>query len=434
MDLNKQIENLKEDRWKIVQKQRALLEKAEGESRALCSEERSEMDAMNKKIDEHETRIKDLEKLSKADEEFDPEGDEPDSVTSAEANDGMRNRPGRGESRNGRQSDPIRDQRGRNGNGLPHSTREYRNAFNRYMLTGERETRDITIGTQSSGGYLIAPTELTQDIIKQVDNLVFVRKLAKIWKCNTAQATGVRQMTSRVSDATWTTEIGTVSADSTLAFNLRELTPNLLVKLVLASYRILETGQDIDGIVNEEISYKFATTQENAFLNGNGSNQPLGVFVASASGIPTSQDVTSGATGDFIADDLIKMKYSIKQPYFMDANCRWVMGRPIVQEVRTFKDSYGQYLWRAGLASDKPDTVLDVPLAISEYAPTVKTTGSYIAVLGNFRYYGIAEVKDMWIQRLFELYAGTSEVGFQGRWFVDGAPVLGEAFARLKTA
>jgi HK97 family phage major capsid protein len=160
---------------------------------------------------------------------------------------------------------------------------------------------------------------------------------------------------------------------------------------------------------------------------------PLGVFVASPNGIPTTQDVTSGAVGDFIADDLIRMKYSLKQPYFFGDKCRWVMGRPIVAEVRMFKDQMGQYLWRPGLASDAPDTILDVPVAMSEYAPITKTTGSYIAILGNFGYYAIAEFRDFFIQRLVELFAGSNEIGFISRSFLDGSPVLGEAFARLKT-
>lgn len=430
----KQIENLKEDRWKLVQKTRAIVEKAESEKRACNTEERSEMEMVNRKIDEHETRISDLEKINKdEDENANTEGGEPNSVTDAEANEGGRSLPDRGETRHGRTSAPIIEARSQaRGERRAHATPEYRKAFNRFLMTGE--TRDMTVATQTSGGYLLAPVQLTEDVVKQVDNLVFIRKLARVYKCDQAQATGVRQMTARVGDATWTTEIGTVSSDTSLAFGLRDLTPNLLVKLVLASYRLLESGQDVEAIVNEELAYKFGTTQENAFLNGTGSGQPLGVFTASASGVPTSQDFTSTATASFLPNDLIGMKYALKQPYFQDKNCRWVMGRPIVQAVRQFKDSYGQYLWRAGLASDQPDTILDVPLAVSEYAPTVLTTGSYIAVLGNFRYYAIADVKDMWIQRLVELYANTSEVGFQGRSFTDGAPILGEAFSRLKTS
>jgi HK97 family phage major capsid protein len=40
----------------------------------------------------------------------------------------------------------------------------------------------------------------------------------------------------------------------------------------------------------------------------------------------------------------------------------------------------------------------------------------------------------MTVQRLVELYAETNETGFIGRAEVDGAPVLAEAFARVKLA
>ena len=36
------------------------------------------------------------------------------------------------------------------------------------------------------------------------------------------------------------------------------------------------------------------------------------------------------------------------------------------------------------------------------------------------------------IQRLNELYAGTNQIGFIGRLHADGAPVLSQAFARVK--
>jgi HK97 family phage major capsid protein len=240
-------------------------------------------------------------------------------------------------------------------------------------------------------------------------------------------------MLTRVDDSDWTTEIAPVTADTSLSFGRRDLTPMVLTKLVRASIRIIEAGVDAEEIVNEELAYKNGISQEKAFMTGSGTGMPLGIYTASASGIPTTQDVTSSVVADFNADDLIRMKYALKQPYFFGDKCRWVLGRPIVAEIRMFKDSMGQYLWRPGLASDRPDTILDVPVSMSEYSPITKTTGSYIGVLGNFGYYAIAEFRDFFIQRLVELYAGSNEIGFISRSFLDGAPVLGEAFVRLKT-
>ena len=414
-----QIERNKREKRDLVEKLRRTLERAEKEDRAMTTEERSEFDKINKAVDDHEVRLKDLEKMDKADDD-EPEGDEPGEITGAEADDtGSRSR----------------GRIGLEGRGDRRSSADYRKKLANYRHWIKKgEVRDSTLGTATAGGNLVLPVEISRDIIEQTKNLCFVRSLARIYKNDRAQAIGVRQKTARMSAAAWTTEIGTATADSAMTFGQRQLLPNQLVKLALVSNLLLEQSEDIESEVNEELAYQFAVTQENGFLNGSGSGQPLGVFTASANGVPTSQDYTSTATADFKADDLIGMKYALKQTYFGDPKCRWVMSRPITQEVRTFKDNYGQYLWRAGLASDKPDTVLDVQLAISEYAPSVKTTGSYIAVLGNFGYYAIGETKAMRMQRLVELYAGTNEVGFKAYWFLDGAPVLGEAFSRLKTS
>ena len=46
----------------------------------------------------------------------------------------------------------------------------------------------------------------------------------------------------------------------------------------------------------------------------------------------------------------------------------------------------------------------------------------------------LADALSMQVQRLNELYAETNQVGFIGRLETDGAPVLEEAFARVKLA
>jgi len=89
-------------------------------------------------------------------------------------------------------------------------------------------------------------------------------------------------------------------------------------------------------------------------------------------------------------------------------------------------------LWRPGLALGQPDTLLNLPVNESEFAPNDVATGKYVGILGDFKYYWIAELMGMEIQRLSELFAPSSQVGFIGRMWVDGAPVLESAFARIK--
>jgi HK97 family phage major capsid protein len=57
-----------------------------------------------------------------------------------------------------------------------------------------------------------------------------------------------------------------------------------------------------------------------------------------------------------------------------------------------------------------------------------------VAIIGDFNYYWIVDSMQMEMQRLEELYAATSQVGFIGRAKLDAQPVLAEAFKRVKLA
>ncbi len=195
---------------------------------------------------------------------------------------------------------------------------------------------------------------------------------------------------------------------------------------------------DAEREVNDELIYKFGVTEEKAYLTGTGSAQPLGIFTADANGITTGRDVAAAAAAAIAADDLINVKFSLKAQYWKEA--QWVLHRNVFKAVRKLKISATgqagefQYVWQPGLSAGAPDTLLDQPYNISEYAPGTITTGLYTAALGCFRYYRIAELPDVAMQRLTERYADTNEVGFIGRRWLDGAPVLEEAWARLKQA
>jgi HK97 family phage major capsid protein len=267
-----------------------------------------------------------------------------------------------------------------------------------------------------------------------------MRRLATITQVTDAKKLGIRKMTTGMADANWTTEVAAVTEDTAMAFDRRDLEPYLLSKLAKISLRTLMLAADAESIVRDELAYKFGITEEKAFLTGDGSSKPLGVFTASASGISTGRDVSTGNTSTAItADGLIEAKFSIKQDYLNSPSAGWIFHRTAVKNIRKLKvaSSGGndlEYLWQPGLTEGAPDRILDIPYYMSEYAPATFTTGLYVGLLGNFAYYRIAEVAALVIQRLVELYAATNEVGLIGRRWVDGAPILEEAFARVKLA
>lgn len=331
------------------------------------------------------------------------------------------------------------------------ATPEYRNEFRNYLGTGV-QGRALQMDADTSGGFVVAPQEFSDQIIKFVDNEVFIRNLATKHRVPNAASLGVPQLTADPDDADWTTELATGNEDSSMAFGKREFRPQPLAKLVKISNKLIRAaGQltqfsedgdgdgamSVEGLVGDRLGYKFSVSQEKAFLTGSGNLQPLGVFTASADGIPTSSDVPAASTTVFTADELINVKYSLKPQYIKSKTTAWLFHRDAVKAIRKLKDQNQQYIWAPGaiglasLAVGSPDKILDLPFYMSEYAPNTFTAALYVGILGDWRYYWIADALDLTVQRLVELYARTNQVGYIGRLETDGMPVLGEAFARL---
>lgn len=321
-----------------------------------------------------------------------------------------------------------------------HARKGYRDAYGAFLVSGlagiqnPRYLAALQADSQPAGGYLVMPEQMSSELIKSIDNEVFIRRLAKIERVTNAQSLGAPSLDADPADADWTSEIATGSEDSAMAFGKRELHPHPLAKRIKVSRKLLRlTAGGAEGLVNERLAYKFGVSEEKGFLTGSGASQPLGVFIASALGISTGRDVSTGNSTTAIgADNLFDVKYSLKAGY--QANGVWIFHRDAVKQIRKLKDSQNQYLWQPGLAGGQPDRILDRPFFMSEYAPNTFTTGLYVGIFGDFRYYWIAEALNFELQRLNELYAETNQVGFIGRHEVDAMPVLEEAFARVKLA
>ncbi len=297
--------------------------------------------------------------------------------------------------------------------------------------TGTLELRALMSASDIYGGYLVTPMQFVQDMIQAVDDLTFVRQWATIQQVANAESLGAPSLDNDPADPTWTSELLTGSEDSTMSFGRRELTPHPLAQRIKVSRKLLRQVPSIEALVRDRLAYKFSVVEENAFLNGDGNGQPLGVFVASDNGISTGRDVSDGNTTTEIRfDNLINVKYTLKSQYW--ARARWMFHRDGVKIISKLKDGNGQYLWRESVRAGEPDMALGFPVGISEFAPNTFTTGLYVGLLGEWSNYWIADAMSMDIQRLVELYAVTNQVGFIARLEADGMPVLEEAFVRVK--
>ena len=314
-------------------------------------------------------------------------------------------------------------------------------AFSQWLLRGYvdpnlRSRAALQMDADTAGGYLVAPERFIARLIQDLDNNVFVRQFATVIPLMDAESLGAPSLDTDIADTNWTTELEIGTEDSSLAFGKRRLTPHPLAKYIKVSKDLLRSSAiGVEALVRERLAYKFGTVQETAFMTGSGAGQPLGLFTASDDGISTSRDVsTDNTTTAFTADGLIEAKYTLTTPYLQSGSLRWIMHRDAVKMARKLKDGDGQYILQPGLTADRVDTLLGVPISVSEYAPNTFTTGLYVGLIGDISKFWIADAMGMEIQRLVELGAATNQDYFIGRLKTDGMPVLENAFVRVTLA
>lgn len=398
MDIN----SLRQERNRLVTEARAILDAVPADD-TLSAEDEARFDALMEDADRHDEQIVRAERAQEAERRIAEAADEPEDL-------------------------PL---------GRTDDTAWFRD----YLRTGRisEQVRANQITPDDTGGYLIPPQQFVEQLLQAVDDQVVIRSLATVQQLPQAESLGVPTREADVGDFGWTTELATGNEDDSLRFGKRELRPHPLAKRIKVSNPLIRRSPlGAESIVRGRLAYKVGSTQENAFMVGDGAEKPLGLFVASSNGISTGRDKPIGASGSIpltnaTSDQLITAKYFLKAAYYPRA--RWLFHRDLIAIFRKLKDAAtGNYLWQPGFAGDRPDTILDLPYVISEFAPNTISGNAYVGLLGDLSFYWIVDALDFQIQRLVELYAETNQVGFIGRYEGDGMPVLEEAFVRIQVA
>lgn len=315
-------------------------------------------------------------------------------------------------------------------------TAEYHDAWLAYLSMGQVSAA-LQTDHATQAGYFVADEVFAADLLKAVDDMLFIRQIARVRTVIGAKSLGIRKRTAKAATWSWGPELATPTADSTYALGKKVLTPHYASGSILVSNDLLRQSQMAEAEVIEEMAVTGSELMEDGYLTGDGQEKPLGVFTASTDGISTSRDVVTGSNTDFTKNGLLEAKYSLKERYMRSPRTCWIMHRDAIKRIAKLEDGQNQPIFRVGVGrmqdnAPPEDNLLGYPVKMSERAPNTFTAGNYGAVLGDFFYYEIADALDMELQRLNELNARTNQVEFLARLKTDGMPTLEEAFVRLK--
>lgn len=406
--MNERIRELMDKRAAAIAESRGILDKAKQEKRELSPEENDLYDKAFKRQDDLKKQIEREERQVEIDREL----NETD----------YRTRQVEGEKSKGKELS-VED---RQMLGFRGFLMEGRN----YDGDGSKEFRALQADGGAEGGFLLAPQKFVETLIKGVDDMVFIRQWATKFSVTGEDSLGAPSLDNDPDDFNWTSELATGSEDNAMSLGKRELKPHPLAKRIKVSNKLIRKTM-AEQVVMARFMYKLSLTQEKAYLTGSGAGQPLGLFTASADGIPTSRDISTDNTATaFTIDGLKNAKYSLKMQYH--AKAKWLFHREGVKRLSKLKDGAGQYLWQPSVREGVPDSFDGVPVFASENCPSTFTANQYVGMIGDFSHYWIVDDLNFALQRLVELYSETNQTGFIGRYEGDGMPVLPEAFARVQ--
>jgi HK97 family phage major capsid protein len=244
--------------------------------------------------------------------------------------------------------------------------------------------------TGASGGFAV-PFTLDPTIIPTSNHAVNpFRAIARVEQIVTDDWNGV---TSAGVSASWDAEGAEVSDDSpTLA------QPSVSVHKAAAFVPFsIEIGQDWSGLQAEmaaAIQDAKDELEATAFANGTGSGQPQGITVGATA------TIAEASGGTFAAADVYALETALPPRFRPMAS--FVANRAQYQRVRQFDTAGGAQLWidnlRLGLTNGVP-TPGNVGASLLGYGAyessamisTATTSSGKILVLGDFRYYLIAD-------------------------------------------
>jgi HK97 family phage major capsid protein len=292
---------------------------------------------------------------------------------------------------------------------------------------------------ENEGGHFV-PAKIATQI---ADRLKFLSPMRSIAKITTISTNSMDMLVdSKTPGAGWASEASTEreETDSPEIKKIKIPVYEIYAK-PKASQRLLDDAQiNVEEWLINKIAEKIACLENQAFVNGNGSDKPK-AFLQYASEASSSrefgklQHFCTGADGKFsesnnAIDILLDMVYSLKPIYVK--NAKWLMSRSALAEVRKLKNSDGVSLWQPSLAESTPSTLLGYPVVIDDDMPNlVSGTASVSVAFGDFRS-GYQIVDRQGLQILRDPYTSKPFVEFYATKRTGGAVVDFEALKLLK--
>ncbi len=299
----------------------------------------------------------------------------------------------------------------------------YRTDMLKALRTNFRQISNVlSEGIDADGGYLV-PEEYDRRLIEGLEEENIFRRLG-----TTITTSGERKINIAGSKpaAAWIDEGEELTFGDAKFAQINLDAHKLHVAVKVTEELLYDNAFGLENYILRQFSKALANAEEDAFLNGDGSGKPLGIFADVGGG---EVAVTAASATAITADEIINLVYSLKRPY--RKNAKFIMNDQTIALLRKLKDGNQAYLWQPSAQAGEPDRLFGYEVLTSPFVPAVEA-GKPVIAFGDFSYYNIGDRGTRSFAELKELFAGNGMVGFVAKERVDGKLVLPEAVKVLK--
>lgn len=304
---------------------------------------------------------------------------------------------------------------------------EYKAAFEEWVSDPETfGARAAMSLTGANGGFLVPFTLDPSIILTNAGSANPYRQIATVKTTATNDWNGV---SSAGVNAAWLAE-ATEAADSSPTVAQLKITPQKASAWVYGSYEFVEDS-DFASQLPSLLADAKDRLEEAAFTTGTGSGQPKGIVTAATT------TVTAGGTGAYAVADLYALQAAVPARFRgVGARPAFVMNLATINRSRQFDTAGGSSLW-TNLGNGSPERVLGWPLYESTTMASALTTGTKIAIAGDFSQYYIVDRIGMSLT-YDPLVKGasfrpTGQAGWFAMWRVGADAAVPGAFRTLVT-
>ena len=317
--MHEYIKRQAEERGRVWEEAKSLLDTAASESRDLTAEESEKYDRLNAELDQRAAVIEsmkaDLEREARAAEMRLPEPAE---------------RPERAQS----DADLIRA-----------------------LVAGDVrrvnfERRDLVTNVATDGPELV-PQGFYDVLQRKLEYAGPMTMEDAVTVLRTESGNDIKVPVESSRSAATATAEAAVFAETDPQFTTLTLRAHKFGALVQVSAELLnESGVDLVGYLSDQFAVAIGTAVNYALTLGTGTVEPAGIIPGSGLG----KTGGTGVTGAFTFTDLVDLAHSVDSAYARRPKAGWMMNRATLGKVRSLQDTAGNFIYAVN--AQGPDTLL----------------------------------------------------------------------------